>query len=192
VVGVGLGGVPRGTTVTGHNPCRVGQAADQASEVGQADAGTTADSSDLKAAHRVPVAERVIPRCQHRSLTAILPDRLHHTHSCGKDSPRCCSRPGLGHDHAHLRQLQQTVTAIQHRHRRWFLSRSARAHGRPSPVEAASSNSSSQATFTPRNTTMVSRTASTRRGRAELPRSATTPGAIATTAIRAYRSTAAT
>ena len=42
---------PRGTTVTGHNPCRVGQAADQASEVGQADAGTTADSSDLKATH---------------------------------------------------------------------------------------------------------------------------------------------
>ena len=40
---------PRGTTVTGHNPCRVGQAADQASEVGQADAGTTADSSELKA-----------------------------------------------------------------------------------------------------------------------------------------------
>jgi len=40
---------PRGTTVTGHNPGRVGQAADQASVVGQADAGTPADSSDLKA-----------------------------------------------------------------------------------------------------------------------------------------------
>ena len=68
---------PRGTTVTGHNPCRVGQAADQASEVGQADAGTTADSSDLKATHRVPVAQRVIPRCQRQSLTAILPDCPH-------------------------------------------------------------------------------------------------------------------
>jgi hypothetical protein len=73
---------PRGTTVTGHNP-RVGQAADQASVVGQADAGTTADSSDLKATPPgVPVAQRVIPRCRHQSLTAILPDRLHHTHSC--------------------------------------------------------------------------------------------------------------
>jgi hypothetical protein len=40
---------PRGRTVMGHNPRRVGQAADQASVVGQADAGTTADSSDLKA-----------------------------------------------------------------------------------------------------------------------------------------------
>jgi hypothetical protein len=74
---------PRGTTVTGHNPCRVGQAADQASEVGQAAAGTTADSSELKATHRLPVAQRVMPRCQHQSLTTILPDRFHHTHSCG-------------------------------------------------------------------------------------------------------------
>jgi hypothetical protein len=45
--------------------------------VGQADAGTTADSSDLKATPPgVPVAQRVIPRCRHQSLTAILPDRL--------------------------------------------------------------------------------------------------------------------
>jgi Pentapeptide repeats (8 copies) len=50
--------------------------------VGQADAGTAADSSELKATHGVPVAQRVIPRCQRQSLTAILPDRLHHTHSC--------------------------------------------------------------------------------------------------------------
>ena len=49
MVGVGLEESPRGTTVTGHNPNRVGQAADQASEVGQADAGTPADTSDLKA-----------------------------------------------------------------------------------------------------------------------------------------------
>jgi hypothetical protein len=75
---------PRGITVTGHNPYRVGQAADQASEVGQADAGTTADSSELKAAQRAPVAQRVIPRCQRQSLTAILPDRLHHTDSFTK------------------------------------------------------------------------------------------------------------
>jgi hypothetical protein len=43
---------PRGRTVMGHNPGRVGQAADQASEVGQADAGTPADSSQLKATRR--------------------------------------------------------------------------------------------------------------------------------------------
>jgi IS30 family transposase len=49
---------------------------------GQADAGTTADSSDLKATQRVPVAQRVMPWCQRQSLPAILPDRLDHTHSC--------------------------------------------------------------------------------------------------------------
>ena len=53
---------PRGTTVTGHNPYRVGQAADQASVVGQADAGTSADSSELKATQQAPVAQRVMPR----------------------------------------------------------------------------------------------------------------------------------
>jgi hypothetical protein len=76
VVGVGLGGVTWRHNCDGSQPLAVGQAADQASEVGQVDAGTTADSSDLKATHRVPVAQRVIPRRQHRSLTAILPDRL--------------------------------------------------------------------------------------------------------------------
>jgi hypothetical protein len=60
----------------GSQPLAVGQAADQASEVGQADAGTSADSSDLRATHRVPVAQPVMPQCQHQSLTAILPDRL--------------------------------------------------------------------------------------------------------------------
>jgi hypothetical protein len=53
-------------------------------------------------------------------------------------------------------------------------------------------NSSSQATFTPRNTRMVSSTASTRSGRASTPRSATMPGTTATSAIRTYRTTAAT
>jgi hypothetical protein len=51
--------------------------------VGQADAGTTADSSQLKATHHgVPVAQQVMPRCRHQSLTAILTDRSPHTHSC--------------------------------------------------------------------------------------------------------------
>src|SRR4029450_13122364 len=49
VVGVGLGGVTARHNCDGSHPCRVGQAADQASVVGQADAGTPADSSDLKA-----------------------------------------------------------------------------------------------------------------------------------------------
>src|ERR671912_2918710 len=52
VVGVGLGGVTARQNCDGSQPCRVGQAADQASVVGQADAGTTADSSELKATHR--------------------------------------------------------------------------------------------------------------------------------------------
>jgi hypothetical protein len=51
VVGVGLGGVTARHNGEGSQPRRVGQAADQASVVGQADAGTTADSSDLKATH---------------------------------------------------------------------------------------------------------------------------------------------
>ncbi len=52
VVGVGLGGVTAWHNGDGSQPSRVGQAADQASEVGQADAGTSADSSQLKATHR--------------------------------------------------------------------------------------------------------------------------------------------
>jgi short chain dehydrogenase len=49
VVGVGLGGVTWRHNCDGSQPLAVGQAADQASEVSQVDAGTTADSSDLKA-----------------------------------------------------------------------------------------------------------------------------------------------
>jgi hypothetical protein len=60
--------------------------------VGQADAGTTADSSQLKPTQRGPVAQRVMPQCQRQSLTAILPDRLHHTHSCAKASPQGSSQ----------------------------------------------------------------------------------------------------
>src|SRR6266545_7054814 len=72
----------------------VGQAADQASVVGQADAGTTADSSQLKAtqwgASCTTSHAAVLPP----SLTAILPDRLHHTHSCAKAQPCCRRLPG--------------------------------------------------------------------------------------------------
>ena len=49
MVGVGLGGVTARHNCDGSQPVQAGQAADQASVVGQADAGTPADSSDLKA-----------------------------------------------------------------------------------------------------------------------------------------------
>ena len=75
---------PRGRTVTGHNPRRVGQAADQASVVGQADTGTRQTAQTEGNPPEVPVAQRVMPRCQRQSLTAILPDRLYHTHSFTK------------------------------------------------------------------------------------------------------------
>jgi hypothetical protein len=43
---------PRGTSVTGHNPAGWTGCSSSQQAAGQADAGTTADNSDLKATHR--------------------------------------------------------------------------------------------------------------------------------------------
>ena len=77
MVGVGLGGVTAGHNCDGSQPVQAGQAADQASVVGQADAGTRQTAQTSRQPSGAPVAQRVLPRCQRQSLTAILPDCPH-------------------------------------------------------------------------------------------------------------------
>jgi hypothetical protein len=75
VVGVGLGGVTARHNCDGSQP-HGWTGCYQASEVGQADAGTTADGSVPRQPVRVPVALRVMPAVPVSSLPAVLPDRL--------------------------------------------------------------------------------------------------------------------
>jgi hypothetical protein len=110
VVGAGLGGVTARTTVTGHNRM-VGQAANQASVVGQAGTSTTADSS----APRQPKGASCVAghaAVPVRILTAILPDHRSNTHSCvGRGVVRAVRLQTMRTHHRRLAPAPQSAFA---------------------------------------------------------------------------------
>jgi hypothetical protein len=70
---------PRGASVTGHNP-EVGQAAHQASEAGQVDAGMVDRQLVTKATHWVPEPFWVMPACRTPKPDSDPPGPLLETH----------------------------------------------------------------------------------------------------------------